>query len=302
MRIPISCHECIWTDIENESASAEGAQAEDASSTPDTGWGRPPNPDHWYLADIEEDNAYVATCRHGHTMRMTLQATRYELLYESGIVATLIGFHREAVSSIAASLERFFEFSTQVFTTRCGLDEPTHDEAWKLVKKSTERQLGGFALLFLANTGHPFLRGAKHRTFEEWTAFRNNVIHQGYFPSATKTLDYARYVFELIHETRTTLTTLDAAAVDKVQMRHYHQGHQAVSDKAGPPLPDKNGLYRSASSASIQMMLGGLNPDAPTDFESRLAGAQTRMSWWGFPQYCPPEPQQPNLVSSKASG
>src|ERR1044071_933815 len=117
MRIPMSCWDCSWAEIEAEEAEDEALRAR-GETPPERKPGRPLNPDNWYLADIEQDNAYVETCRKGHEMRMTLQSVRYELLFESGIVAMLVGFHREAVSSIAAALERFYEFAIEVFTTR----------------------------------------------------------------------------------------------------------------------------------------------------------------------------------------
>lgn len=49
--------------------------------------------------------------KNGHVVAFTLDTLRFELLFESGIVALLAGFRREAVSSIAAALERFYEFS-----------------------------------------------------------------------------------------------------------------------------------------------------------------------------------------------
>src|SRR5688500_12729552 len=116
MRIPMSCHECTWAEIESETAADEAA-IERGEQPPERPAGRPVNPEHWYYADIEEDNAYVKTCSNGHEMKMTLQSIRYELLFESGIVAMLVGFHREAVSSVAAALERFYEFGTEVFTS-----------------------------------------------------------------------------------------------------------------------------------------------------------------------------------------
>jgi len=208
MRIPIFCTDC--TRAEFESDAAIDAAAEARGELPPARRGRAQSPEHWYLADIEEDNAYVEECRHGHQMRMTLQAVRYELLFESGIVATLIGCHREAVSSIAAALERFFEFSIEVFTCHLKIERSQHDDAWKLVHKQTERQFGAFLFLFLAQTKAPFLCGTGRKSFEDWTSFRNRVIHQGHFPAGKKTMDYARYVFDLTQGTLATLKKLDA--------------------------------------------------------------------------------------------
>ena len=99
----MQCGECTWNEIRAEIAADEEAAAR-GEQLPARVPGRRINPENWYLADIEEDNAYVRKCRHGHEMKMKLQNVRYELLFESGIVAMLVGFHREAVSSIVAVL------------------------------------------------------------------------------------------------------------------------------------------------------------------------------------------------------
>jgi hypothetical protein len=279
MRIPMSCFECVWADFEEQQAVAAAAEARGEQAPKP----RPINPDHVYLADIEEDNAYVVTCGSGHKMQATLQTLRYELLYESGIVATLVGFHREAVSSIAAALERFFEFSVEVFTNRSAIDAATHDDAWGHVARQSERQLGAFLFLFLVNVGRPFLSGKERARYENWSAFRNSVIHQGSFPTSEKTMEYARYVYDLIVETRGDLEQLDADSVRKIQLRHYMRGHEAVREKGGPPTQGKDGLYRHPGSAAMSMMLGEFDAATPRDFDARLAAARTRLQLWGFP-------------------
>lgn len=190
----MSCWECTWAEIEAEEAADTAALAR-GETVPDRRGGRPISPDHWYLADIEEDNAYVETCRNGHSMKMSVQNVRYELLFESGVVATLVGFHRESVSSVVAALERFYEFAIEVFTLRSGVDPAMLDSAWKQLRSSSERQFGAFLLLFLVNLKRPFLAGKPLGTYEEMSNFRNKVIHQGRFPSHEEAMKYARYVF-----------------------------------------------------------------------------------------------------------
>ena len=119
---------------------------------------------------------------------------------------------------------------------------------------------------------------------EERFKFRNDVIHAGYFPSQQQVLDFARWVYELIVETRATLIALDANAVDKVELRHYRLGHVAVLAKAGEPKKGKDGMYRSASSAALPMMLNTMVKGAPEDFDTRLAAAKENLGLWGFPK------------------
>lgn len=282
MRIPMSCWECTWAEIEAEQADDAAAIAR-GETMPERRAGRPINPDHWYLADIEEDNAYVETCRNGHTMKTSVQNVRYELLFESGVVATLVGLHRESVSSIVASLERFYEFAIEVFTLRSGVDATTNDAAWKQVRSSSERQFGAFLFLFLVNFRRPFLTGKALGEYEEMSSFRNKVIHQGRFPSHEEAMNYARYVFEVIRDNYAALKELDAEAVRKVELRHFRLGHEAIEAKAGPPKPGKDGLYRSASSSPMPMMFSSVIKGEPTDFDSRLARSKENLWLWGFP-------------------
>lgn len=275
---------------EHEAEKAEDEARARGEATPERGMGRPLTPNGWYFADIEQDNAYIQTCRNGHEMRMTLQHIRYELLFESGIIAALVGFNREAVSSIAAAQERFYEFATEVFTARVGITPEVHETAWKHAKLS-ERQLGAFLFLYLVNFGKPFKVGKELKRYEEQTSFRNKVIHEGYFASRTQVLDFARYVYELILETRKAIVSLDADAVRKVEFKHWHRGQDAVQAKASGPWRTSDGRYRSPTGAAYSMMLkSGMN-GAPDDFDSRLSASKANLWLWGFR---PPEPNGEN--------
>jgi len=67
-----------------------------------------------YLLDLTADGVYLDKCREGHTIKLILRNVSYQVLFESGIMALLSGFHLQAVSSIATALERFFEFAIRV--------------------------------------------------------------------------------------------------------------------------------------------------------------------------------------------
>ncbi|TMQ04758.1 MAG: hypothetical protein E6J90_50620 [Deltaproteobacteria bacterium] len=170
---------------------------------------------------------------------MTLQNVRYELLFESGAVAMLMGFQREAISSIAAALERFYEFAIEVFTHIVGVERGTHEQGWKLLRSQSERQLGAFLLLYLINLRKPRFAGKELSVFEEWAGFRNKIIHQGRFPSRKETLEYAEFVYNLIRDTKYELIEHYPDSVQQVQLRHYARGRSTLEEKAGPPQPDK---------------------------------------------------------------
>lgn len=280
MRIPITCHKCMSDELNAKEAERKRAEAA-GELVPDRPPGRPLRKEDWHLVELEDDNAYVGTCHNGHTMKTSLQNVRFELLFESGIVAMLMGFNREAVADIIAALERFYEFSIEVFMQRAAIEPGQYDEAWKLMKLS-ERQLGAFLMLYLEAFKRPFLIGKARTAFDEWTQFRNGVIHQGQFPSATKVQNYARYVYELIRDARRQLKALDPQAVQQVELRNIVRGHEAIEKKVGPPVPDKDGMYWGVSTAGFPMMLSTIVVGEPDDFDSRLANSKKNLSLWGF--------------------
>lgn len=282
MRIPVACSECISAKAETDQraydeAVQRGQQLDEAQAD-----GIRYDLSHWHLADIEEDNAYVGKCPRGHSIRMTLQNVRYELLYESGIVAMLVGFQREAVSSIASALERFYEFAIEVLSMRHGVTIDAHALAWKLVAKSSERQFGAFLFLYLTNLRKPFVSGAALQAYEKQVSFRNDVIHQGRFPSRSDTLGYAKHVFDIISDTRKTLTEFDADAVLQAQLNHMYRGHRLVEKKVGTPQKGSDGFYRGTSTAGISTMLMPHGDGVSRSFEAALESSRANLAWW-FP-------------------
>lgn len=79
------------------------------------------------------------------------------------------------------------------------------------------------------------------------------------------------------------LKELDADAVRRVELRHFRLGQQAIEAKAGPPKPDKDGLYRRATSSPMPLMFSSIIKGEPTDFDSRLARSKENLWLWGFP-------------------
>src|ERR1700687_1186458 len=66
------------------------------------------------IARLSDDREYEVHCEAGHTSRVFVNNLKFELLFELGINALIDGYPREAVSSFASALERFYEFFCQV--------------------------------------------------------------------------------------------------------------------------------------------------------------------------------------------
>jgi hypothetical protein len=151
--------------------------------------------------DIVNDLSFALRCPEGHSQRCVWHVPRYELLFESGALALVDSYPREAVTSFAVSLERFYEFWLQAVLAQRGVDETAWLASWKQVKQQ-ERQLGAFVLMYRLELG----KVAPLLPEDPWVKFRNNVVHAGYWPSAAEAQEYGErvvaYVCPLAREIR----------------------------------------------------------------------------------------------------
>jgi len=148
-----------------------------------------------FIFEMRDDNIYKIQCNHGHENIIIFQHHKFEILYDMGIYAMLDGYFREAVSNFASSLERFYEFSIEIFSTKNNVDLKEYEKAWNIISKQSERQLGAYIMLYL-NTflGPPNLLSTKY------IEFRNEVTHKGKIPSSKETYEYAEAVFNFIKD------------------------------------------------------------------------------------------------------
>lgn len=147
--------------------------------------------------EMSDDGIYSFTCDNGHKTVATLQVDKFALLFDSGALSLLDGYTREAVSSFAASLERFHEFCIKTFLTQNEMKKEVVADVWKDVVNQSERQLGAYIFLYLREFGEapplkPLLRG-------KFIEFRNNVIHKGYIAKYQETFEYGEAVLNYIY-------------------------------------------------------------------------------------------------------
>jgi hypothetical protein len=100
-------------------------------------------------------------------------ARRHEVLLRSGGKALLAGFANEAMISLAAALERAYEFYIRVVCRQRKIGDEQIGAAWKEIGHLSERQLGAFGFLYLLENGEPLLLNKKI------TEIRNHIVHQG---------------------------------------------------------------------------------------------------------------------------
>ena len=174
-----------------------------------------------YLLELRDDGAYLGTCSRGHEIAFALQSLRHEMLYEAGGVALVCGFNREAISTMATALERFYEFAIFVFAEHRGVSQADVEKAWKGIGGNSERQIGAFLFLYLTALGKPYAG-----IDQKMTALRNEVVHKGKIPTREQTLAFAEYVFNSIVTARAELKRHVEPALMTVQNRLLDQHMQ----------------------------------------------------------------------------
>jgi len=181
-----------------------------------------------FLADLNEDGVYVGKCTRSHKLEAIISHPKFEMLFQSGALAFIYGFHREAISSAATSLERFFEFCTFALWEKLGVKEEEATRAWKELSKQSERQLGAFYSLYLALLKTPF--PVSEFALQKLVTTRNKVIHQGVIPTREGTKGFLKDVFELIDESSRRLEAHCGDEMTKICLRETeHRRERAIA-------------------------------------------------------------------------
>ena len=161
-------------------------------------------------------------CDAGHKSNCVSSLERFEYLFESGLLAYVSGFEREAVSSLSASLERFFEYYVRVISREKEIDHDKFALAWKSLSDQSERQLGAFLLVHLLETREPFVVNGK------MVKFRNKVIHKGHIPTLTEVRTYAAFIYDTIMGLRTYLEDVAKETVSQLRRELHLSRSRAV--------------------------------------------------------------------------
>ncbi|ART78117.1 hypothetical protein B4U37_19655 [Sutcliffiella horikoshii] len=143
--------------------------------------------------DITDDGVYEVKCENGHYSIQLIRNEKYEILFDLGMLALNNGFAREAVSSLASSLERFYEYATRVILNGFDIGAEEVEKTWKLVSNQSERQLGAFYFMYLS-----MFKEVPTSFPNKKTSFRNNVIHKGYIPTEKEVFEYADEIYNYI--------------------------------------------------------------------------------------------------------
>ena len=166
--------------------------------------------------EIGDSNIHEATCARGHTTLVALTQHKHEVLFEIGAMALADGYPREAIATIAAALERFYELCVRVICASRKIPEEQLDAAWHLVDAASERQFGSFifSMLLWSNecpsvidNQKPTLPNTSKNKTKAWKEFRNAVIHKGLLPPEHVAIEYCELVYAHINQLTEKLTS-----------------------------------------------------------------------------------------------
>jgi hypothetical protein len=178
------------------------------------------------IARLSDNGKYKVTCDKGHTSEITLDNLKFELLFDMGLNALVDGYPREAVSSFAASLERFYEFYWKVAMSHLSVPTAEATAAWGLLSKQSERQLGAYvtANMLLTKTKPALLNPNRE------VRFRNEVIHSGYVPTQDEAIAFGDSVMGLLNP---ALEQLRETAPGALSETYARLSPRAENSKAG---------------------------------------------------------------------
>jgi hypothetical protein len=182
----------------------------------------------WFVDTIRDDGFYDWKCPNSHDLFIGLQTLRHEMLFEIALNAMVDHYYREAVSSFAASMERYFEFAIRVISQKHGVQGTVFDEGWKRVSSRSERQIGAYIFLHMVEFGNP-----PRLLSNKLTEFRNDVIHNGLLPQKKETIAFGEAVYEVIQEGIRHLRETHRDFVERVLGEHVAR----VTEKMGSRYP-----------------------------------------------------------------
>jgi hypothetical protein len=136
---------------------------------------------------------------------------KFDLLFESGLNAIKDLYFREAVASLAAALERFYEYSIRLIIS--DLNPDLIESTWKNIANQSERQLGAFIFLYTKE-----FKKAPLSLSNKMIEFRNKVIHKGYFPTKLEAIEFSQAILEIINGCYLSLKDFKSLEIQKYEV------------------------------------------------------------------------------------
>jgi len=193
---------------------------------------------------VNNTGIYQVNCSKGHNSNTIIDNLDFEILFEYGLNAIIDGYYREAVSSLTAALERFYEFFIKTILLESKIDLQAIDTTWKIVANQSERQLGAFIFLYCQTfKNEPILLNTNKEV-----PFRNSVIHKGYIPTKQEAVEYADKILFLIED---TLIQLKNIYPDATIATFKKYGYNEIAKQKFQEIEDKTGVEQNYACVNI---------------------------------------------------
>jgi len=171
----------------------------------------------FYPVEVNDSGVLFGTCPKGHKTATILQQQKFEILFDFGSMALVDGYPREAITSIVASLERFYEFYIDVILIKHNIDKNSISYFWKYNSLS-ERQFGAFTLSHLLNCNTEYIDFIDNQKPVGYTKtlknVRNEVVHNGYMPSTDEASAYIDLCYKYLNKMINQLITNESKSVE----------------------------------------------------------------------------------------
>ena len=170
MKILVSCYKCIFESGELEQVPK------------------------LCFAEYDEELCQYK-CSKGHITYTWIENDRYELLFDSSIIAYLDSNYRESVLNASSSLESFYEHMIKAILFILKKDNLEKiDEFYKKIKSRSECREGVFQALCRVYFDKEYFLNNDSKNL------RNNTIHNGYFPKRKETYNYLKEIYTIIYD------------------------------------------------------------------------------------------------------
>jgi hypothetical protein len=215
---------------------------------------RPPEAVFVQVADAP---LYRFTCAAGHNAAIALQQQRFEVLAMVAVQAIVDGYHREAVSSFTASLERFYEYYVRTIAFTRDVPEEPLDKIWGLVRRESQRQLGMFiaAYMFENKTPPRLLKESDNSNPAATVSFRNKVIHQGKIPSQEEAIVYGQAIIDVVESVLEKMHSRYSEGMEHLLHRHLSEALSAMTEEErvrGASTTSQPEVYRMTTRGSAK--------------------------------------------------
>ncbi|TLP57281.1 MULTISPECIES: hypothetical protein [Pseudomonas] len=216
MQIYLNCPDCI----------DEQARHEKSSEKPDCPGTKKRL--STYPVQLTNEVSYEVKCVFGHSSAVSINMSKHDILFEIGVHSIIDGYYREAITSFAASLERFYEFASRAIALHYGLPEKEEGSCWKEISTQSERQLGAYIYLYAIH-----FKGRPRILTQSQVKLRNSSVHKGHIPTRDEAISFGEEVLLIISEAALEIGKTISDSAHKVLSRQAEVSVKKITDSGG---------------------------------------------------------------------